>query len=77
MPVTLEGNIMVDGVLASCYASSDHDLAHFAMAPIRWLPEFTEWVFGENNGFPGYVVLAEQLGRWMIPHGQLHDTIFA
>ena len=27
-PVTVEGNIAVDGVLASCYAFADHDLAH-------------------------------------------------
>ena len=25
VPVTMEGNIMVDGVLAFCYASADHD----------------------------------------------------
>ena len=33
MPLTEEGNIVVDGVLASCYASFDHDLAHIAMVP--------------------------------------------
>ena len=33
-PLTKEGNIVVDGVLASCYAFSNHDLAHTAMAPI-------------------------------------------
>ena len=27
-PVTMEGNIIVDGVLTSCYASASHDLAH-------------------------------------------------
>ena len=38
MPLTMEGNIIVDGVLASCYASFDHDLAHIAMAPMQWIP---------------------------------------
>ena len=28
----MEGNIVVDEVLASCYASFDHSLAHFTMA---------------------------------------------
>ena len=31
----MEGNIIVDGVLASCYASVDHDLGHIAMVPMR------------------------------------------
>ena len=31
--MTMEGNIIVDGVLASCYVSPDHDLAHIAMTP--------------------------------------------
>ena len=34
VPLTIEGNIVVNGLLASCYASSDHDLAHTGMAPI-------------------------------------------
>ena len=34
----MEGNIIVDGVLASCYASSDHDLVHIIMVPIQRFP---------------------------------------
>ena len=34
VPLTMKGNIVVDGVLASCYASFDHDLAHFVMTPM-------------------------------------------
>ena len=51
----MEGNILVDGILASCYPSSNHDLAHFGIAPIRWFPEIIEWIFGEDDGFQGYV----------------------
>ena len=29
VPLTKEGNIMVDGVLASCYPSADHDFGPF------------------------------------------------
>ena len=36
---------MVDGILASCYASFDHDLAHIAMTPIQWFPEIIEGIF--------------------------------
>ena len=46
---------MVEGVLASCYASADHDLLHFVMTPFRWFPEITEWILGEDNGLQVYV----------------------
>ena len=69
-PVTAEGNIIVDEVLASCYAeTSDHDLAHVVTAPIRWFPEITNWIFSENNGILGYVTVAEYLGRLVLPNG--------
>ena len=65
----MEGNIVVDGVLASCYPFVSHDLAHIGMAPIRWFPKIMEWLFGEDNGFQVYVLIAEDLGRWAMPHG--------
>ena len=37
-PLTSEGNIIVDSVLASCYSDFDsHTLQHMAWAPFRWL----------------------------------------
>ena len=42
----MNGNIMVDGVLASCYSSLDHDLHHVVMTPLQWFPEVTKWTFG-------------------------------
>ena len=66
--MTVEGNVIVDGVLASCYVFSDHDLAHFAMTPIRWFPQITKWVFGENNGSPDFVQIAENVGIWVLPY---------
>ena len=42
MPLTAEGTIVVDGVLASCYASFDHDWAHALTTPLRWLPGLFE-----------------------------------
>ena len=34
VPLTADGNIVVDQILASCYASFDHDLAHLMMMPM-------------------------------------------
>ena len=51
-PVTAEGNIVVDGVLASCYAFADHDLAHLAMTPIHLFHDLVETIFGNGNGSP-------------------------
>ena len=53
---------MVDGVLASCYPSVDHDLSHIGMTPIHWFPEIIEWIFGDDNGWQNYVKLAEDVG---------------
>ena len=61
---------MIDGVLASCYPSSNHDLAYLAMIPIQMFPTITEWIFGEDNGFQVYPVIGEQLGKWILPYGQ-------
>ena len=71
VPLTEDGNIVVGGVLASCYASFDHDLAHFAMIPMQLYPEMTEWIFGVNNGTPDYVDIAKGLGRWVLPCASL------
>ena len=63
----MEGNIIVDGVLASCHASYDHDVLHIGMSPIQWFPRITEWVFGKNKGIFFYVNILENLGRWLMP----------
>ena len=52
---------MVNRVLTSCYASSDHDVAHIALTAVRHFPEITEWIFG----FQGYVSIAEDLSGWL------------
>ena len=61
----MAGNIVVDGVLVSCYPSADHDLAHFAMAPMRWSPKIIQWIFGEESGFQGYVRINDGIGGWL------------
>ena len=71
VPLTVDGTIIVDGILASCYASSDHDLTHFCMTPIRWFPEIQQVIYGFQNGSPGYVKIAKELSRW-INHDKLY-----
>ena len=75
MPLTNEGNIVVDGVLASCYPSAAHDLVHLAMTPILWFPQITQWILGEENGFQIYILIAEDLGRWVLSCVQSYDNI--
>ena len=64
-PLTMDGNIVVDGVLASCYANTDHDLSHIGMTPIRWFPGIMNWIFGTDKGFPGYVTIDNDLDGWV------------
>ena len=58
---------MVDDVLASCYPSVHHDLAHIGMALMRWFPEILGLIFGDENGILGYVTMVEELGMWVVP----------
>ena len=37
-PLTMEGTLLVDGLLASCYASFPHDLVDLALAPVKMFP---------------------------------------
>ena len=71
VPLTTEGNIVVDGVLTSCYPSASHELSHIGMTPIQIFSEIIEWIFGEHNCSPGYAIISEGLARWIIPDGQL------
>ena len=67
----MEGNIVVDGVLASCYPSCHHDMAHIGMTPLSWFPKVTKWIFDEDNGFLVYVKVLDYFGRFLMPDGLL------
>ena len=58
---------MVDGVLASCYADFDHDMAHLTMTPMHSLSAVMEWIFGEDTGYPVYVSTLRRLGMLLLP----------
>ena len=68
----MDGNILVDGVLASCYPSANHDVAHVGVTPIRLFPKMTEQIIGEDNGFQVYAIIAEKLGKWVLPYGSTY-----
>lgn len=52
-PLTREGNIVVNSIVASCYAViSDHDMAHISFAPVRWFSYLSEWLFGLKSNSP-------------------------
>ena len=70
VPLTTQGNLVVDGVLTSCYPSASHEVSHIGMTPMRWFPEITQWIFGDHGAFPGYVIISDKLGKWIIPDGQ-------
>ena len=73
VPVTMEGNLIVDGILASCYPSADHDVVHLVMAPLRWFPEITEWFLGEDDGITGYVKIIAHMSQSVVPKGYVLD----
>ena len=64
-PLTMDGNIVVDGELASCYAFPDHHLAHIATVPLRWFPKIVNWISAVDNEFLYYVNIAADLERWL------------
>ena len=61
---------MVDGVLASCFADFQHDLAYSIMIPMQRFSEVMDWIFGIETGFPVFVSTTRQLGKLLLPESQ-------
>ena len=72
VPLTMEGNIVVDGVLASCHASFNHDLAQVITTPLRWFPELMDWIDGDDDGFHVYAKIGMEVGWMIMPSQQKH-----
>ena len=70
VPLTKEGNIIVNGVLASCYASVDHDLAQIGMLPMQLYPGIVQWILGKDDRVSAFVSIAKEAGRWIMPFEQ-------
>ena len=69
VPITVEGNIMVDRVLASCYDSIHHEVAHSLIKPVQWYLGMVEWIFGDGSGPSAYVGILEDVNRGVVPQG--------
>ncbi|CAL8265870.1 unnamed protein product [Lota lota] len=73
-PLTLHGSLVVDGVLASCYAAVDTPrLAHWALAPLR----LSHRLLGasgapQEDGLHWYPRLLQRLGRLLLGPGHFH-----
>ncbi|XP_048868338.1 sonic hedgehog protein A-like isoform X1 [Brienomyrus brachyistius] len=82
-PVTEQGTIVVDQVLASCYAViEDHAWAHWAFAPVRWSYRFVSFLFPiggattndvlKSDGIHWFSKLLYQIGTWVLGSHSLH-----
>ncbi|XP_023143330.1 sonic hedgehog protein [Amphiprion ocellaris] len=80
-PVTVQGTVVVDQVLASCYAViEDHDLAHWALAPVRLAHWVSSLLFSsqqppasaQSDGVHWYSKILYQLGTWLLDSHSIH-----
>ena len=66
----MEGYIIVDGVLSSCYASVDHDLSQVGMKPLQLFPWMAKLIFGEDTGLQVFASIAGVLASTILPYEQ-------
>ena len=77
-PLALEGTIIVDNALASCYAViDDHRLAHTTLAPLRLLYHSMPRLAREREGemlLSWYPRLLETVGRMVLDETHFHHS---
>ena len=61
----------MDGVLASCHAYFNHDLAQIITTPLRWLPGVMDWIGGDDDGFHVYAQIGMAVGMMTMPWSQI------
>lgn len=72
-PLTRQGTVVVDGVVASCYAVVEqHSLAHWAFSPLRFIHSWTGSTGSHGDGIHWYSRLLHWLGRMLLDSGRLH-----
>ena len=66
-PLTSAGNLVVDNVVASCYAVVDsQSVAHAAFAPIRWWSDFVDYST-ETKGIHWYAEALYNVAEYVMP----------
>lgn len=85
-PLTREGTIVVDGIVASCYAVIDRQwIAQWAYAPFRLYASFTK-IFSKNMtstrsasqvpvGVHWYANILYTLAQYILPDTMLYNTV--
>ncbi|XP_035533635.1 indian hedgehog B protein-like [Morone saxatilis] len=72
-PLTQQGTLVVDGVVASCYAVVEqHSLAHWAFSPLRLIHSWTGSAGSHSDGIHWYSRLLHWLGRMLLDSGRFH-----
>ncbi|CAB1329186.1 unnamed protein product [Coregonus sp. 'balchen'] len=72
-PLTGHGSLVVDGVLASCYAAVDqHHLAHWAFGPLRQLYSWTGLGTMKGDGLHWYSRVLHWIGTFLLDPGHFH-----
>uniref|UniRef100_A0A3Q1GFL6 Hedgehog protein n=1 Tax=Acanthochromis polyacanthus TaxID=80966 RepID=A0A3Q1GFL6_9TELE len=72
-PLTQHGSIVVNGVLASCYAAVDsHHLSHWALAPLRFFYGLMGPSEAQSDGLHWYPWLLQKLGKMLLDAGHFH-----
>ncbi|XP_070832148.1 indian hedgehog B protein-like [Chaetodon trifascialis] len=72
-PLTQHGSIVVNGVLASCYAAVDnHHLAHWVLAPLRFFYSLMGPSEPQTGGLHWYPWLLQRLGQMLLDAGHFH-----
>lgn len=72
-PLTEHGSIVVNGVLASCYAVVDsHHLAHWALAPLRFFYALMGPSGSQTDGLHWYPWFLQRLGTTLLDTEHFH-----
>ncbi|XP_017279299.1 indian hedgehog signaling molecule a [Kryptolebias marmoratus] len=72
-PLTQHGSIVVNGVLASCYAAVDsHHLSHWALAPLRLFYKMIGPFQAQNDGLHWYPWILQRLGKVLLDSEHFH-----
>ncbi len=72
-PLTQQGTVVVDGVVASCYAVVDqHSLAHWAFSPLRLIHSWTGSTGSHSDWIHWYSRLLQWLGKLLLDSGRFH-----